>query len=158
MALQSRLAAGEPLGPPLAALDRLGVEAEPLAPLRAYAQAGAPTPTALARAFDGLAPGIRAGQRQAEGGMARRLLGEVQGLVTVRKVGEGRPGEADLSPVEAALAAGDLARALDAFADLPPAAREVGRNWSESVEARLAAGRAAEALVVRAVADLGVRR
>ena len=156
MALQSGLAAGEPLGAPLAALDRLGVEAKALAPLRPYAETGAPTLAALARALAQAAPAQNAGP--AQGGVAQRLLGEVQGLVKVRKVGESRPSGADLSQVEAALGAGDLARALEAFGDLPPAAQAAARNWRESAEARLAADRAAEALVGRAVADLGAGR
>jgi hypothetical protein len=155
MAMQSRLEAGEPLAAPLAALDRLGVEAQTLAPLRAYGETGAPTLADLARR---LAQAPAPPAKPASGGVAQRLLGEVQGLVKVHKLGESRPDAADLSQVEAALAAGDLAGALQAFAKLPPAAQAAAQHWRESAEARLAAGRAAEALVGRAVADLGAGR
>jgi hypothetical protein len=156
MALRDRLAAGEPLGATLGALDRLGVPAEALAPLRPYADKGAPTLAALARALnEGTAEQPASA---APGGVAQRLLGEVQGLVKVRKVGETRPRAADGSQVEAALAAGDLARALEAFAALPPAAQAAAQDWRENAEARLAADRAADALVDRAVADLGAGR
>jgi len=162
MALQNRLDAGAPLGALLAALDRLGVAADALAPLRPYAETGAPTLAALARGLDQARPQphVAAGAR---GGLAQRLLGEVQGLVSVRKVGESRQGEAgqgeaDLSRVEAALGAGDLAGALAAFAALSPATQAAARSWRDSAEARLAAGRAVEAIFGRAVADLGARR
>jgi len=155
MALQRRLEAGAPLGATLAALDRLGVPNEALAPLRVYAETGAPTLAALAHALAEATPAPRAGPAP---GVAQRLLGEVQGLVKVRKLGESRPSEADLSRVEAALSAADLAGALQAFADLPAAAQAAAQRWRESAGARLAAARAAEALVGRAVADLGAGR
>ncbi len=161
MALLRRFEAGEPVGAELAALDRLGAEASALAPLRPFAETGAPTPAALARSLTSLAPELSGGGRPApSGGVARRLLGEMQGLVKIRKVGESRADDATgaLSRIGDALEAGDLPRALSAFADLPPAAQAAAAAWRESAEARLAAGKAAEALVGRSVADLGARR
>ncbi len=163
MALLRRFDAGEPVGAELAALERLGAAPAALAPFKAYAQAGAPSKPALARAFEALAPQMLAAGRPtpaAPGDVARTFLAEVQGLVKIRRVGDSRQADVEgvMSRVADAVAAGDLARALGAVGELPPAAQATARDWSESVAARLAADRAAEAFFGRAVADLGAGR
>jgi hypothetical protein len=158
LALLRRLDAGEPLAAELAALEAAGAPPPALAPLRRYAEAGAPSPAALARAFAALAPQWLAAERPAAPGeVARTVLAEIQGLVKVRKAGDIRESDAKTiaSRVADALSAGDLAGALGAVGEMPPAAQAGAREWRDSVAARLAADRAAEALVARAVADLG---
>ena len=151
LALRDRLAAGEPLRDEIAALERLGVEPAALAPLRAYAERGAPSLLQLNQAFGELAPSLT----PASAGVWEWA----QGLVQVRKLGESRQAEVDNSvpQVEAALARGDLAVALAAMPTPPPAARDAARAWTDRVAARLAATNAAVELARRALADLGAR-
>src|SRR5579863_7539463 len=118
MALLRRFDAGEPVAAELAALDRLGAPPSALAPLRAYARTGAPSPAMLARAFEALEPKMLAAARPAPApaatDAARTILGEVQGLVKIRKVGESRQSDVEdvVSRAIDALAAGDLGRTL----------------------------------------------
>ncbi len=151
VALRDRLAAGEPLGDEIAALERLGVEPAALAPLRAYAERGAPSLLQLTQAFGELAPSLA----PAPAGVWEWA----QGLVQVRKLGESRQAEVEngVPQVEAALARGDLAVALVAMPPPPPAARDAARAWTDRVAARLAATKVAAELARRALADLGAR-
>ena len=163
MAMQRRLAAGEPLAAELAALERLGVAAASLAPLRVFADSGAQSPATFARAFEALAPSLLEASRPGDAAPAdpaRKILGAMEGLVKIRKVGESRPDDVagPVASIHAALAAGELARAAAELDGLPPAAREAARGFRESVAARLAADNAAAALVSNAVADLGAGR
>lgn len=151
LALRDRLAAGEPLRDELAALDRLGVEPAALAPLRVYAERGAPSLFQLSRAFGELAPSLAPA--------STGLWDWAQGLVQVRKLGESRQtdGAGGVPQVEAALARGDLAAALSVMPAPPPAARDAARAWMDKVAARLAATKAAAELAQRSLADLGAR-
>jgi hypothetical protein len=147
LALLQRFDAGEGFADQLAALERLGVEPAALNPLRPFAQNGAPSPAALAGKLADLSGRMTGLPRAA-------VLAEVVGLAKVRKVGGADAMEAT-ARMESALRAGDLARARAAFDDLPGPAQDVGRDWAREVEARLAAQKAAEALLGRAVAALG---
>ena len=150
LALQDRLAAGARLGDEIAALERLGVEPAALEPLRAYAERGAPSLSELTLAFGDLAPRLT-------GPASARLWQGMQGLVQVRKLGESHPAEATggVHQVEAALAHGDLEAALAAMP--PPAAQDAAGAWRQTVATRLAATKAASALLRSAIADLGAR-
>ena len=162
LAAERRLAAGEPLKPELDALDRLGVAAAALAPLRTYAESGAPSLAGSAAAFEVLAASWpdAAGASPAAADPAHKILGEVQGLVKIRKVGESpRDDVAErVSAIRADLAAGDFARAVADLDRLPPPARESALGLRDELAARLAADKAAAALVDDAVAALGAGR
>jgi hypothetical protein len=156
-ALRRRLAAGEPLGGELAALERLGVEPAALSPLRRFAASGAPTLASLAAALNGLAGAGGAGATP--GGLAARLWGELRGLVKSRKVGESREAEAEaFARARAALDRGDLAGALAELRKSPPPAQEAAQSWMEAAQARLTADDAVEALAREAAADFGAAR
>ncbi len=161
LALQARIRAGERYATELSALQTAGADAAMLEALRPYADSGVPTFAALLNLFREAAPRIDAAGRSApSGGVVDRLLGEVQGLVKVRKVGES-PGEDvdfDASRIAAALASGDLAGAIAAAESLPEAPRAAAADWTKAARARLEATKAADALAERSIADLGAAK
>ena len=159
VALEERLEAGAPFAQEWAGLSRLGADADRLAALKPYADAGAPKVAALAAAFAKLEPALTAAATPApppsDEGVVDRLLDHVRALVRVRKVGAaGEGAEGSLAVVAAALGRGDLAAALDAYARLPESARQAGADWAKSAAARQAASAAARGLRDDAVARL----
>ncbi len=158
LALRQRWRLGEPIGDELATLNRLGVDASALAPLRPFANSGAPSADALTRAFESVKPQLLVALRPPPpAGAVDRLFGEMQGLVKVRKLGESYGAEAGVPRVEAALARDDLDAALAAIGDWPSAGQDAARTATAAIEARRSADRAAEALARRAVAELSGR-
>jgi hypothetical protein len=161
LALQTRVRAGEPYSTELAALQTTGADAAAVEPLKPYAESGVPTFAALLSLFREAAPKIDAAGRPAlSGGVVDRVLGEVQGLVKVRKVGESPSAEAgvDASPIAAALASGDLAGAIAAAESLPGAPRAAAADWAKAARARLEAMKAADTLAERSIAELGAAK
>ena len=85
---EERLRAGEPLGPDVAALQHLGVDAAALAPLQAVA-GGAAANAALAASFSAVAPRVlAAASRKETGSVADRFLAHLHSLVQVRDLNE----------------------------------------------------------------------
>ena len=161
LALQSRIRTGERFATELSALQSAGADAAALEPLRPYADSGVPTFAALVSTFREVAPKIdAAGRPAASGGAVDRLLGEVQSLVKVRRVGETSATEtdADASRIAAALASGDLAGAIAAVDSLPEAPRAVAADWAKAARVRLETTKAADALAERSIADLGAAK
>lgn len=135
----------------VAALARDRAEMAPaLATLRPRAAQGIPTLAGLRARFDRLAvAALRAGAAPApDADVWDRIWSRVQGLVTIRRVGEvaGDTPAARISRAEAALARGDLAAAAKELAGLTGAAREAVAGWVGDAEARLAADAAVAAL------------
>ncbi|HTG24680.1 MAG TPA: uroporphyrinogen-III synthase, partial [Reyranella sp.] len=88
---------------------------EVAAALQPYAQAGVPSRAALAASFPAVAKAALADD-VADDSFGERLLGKVRSIVSLRRVGDDVPGdsaEAKLARAEAALDAGDLAKAVD---------------------------------------------
>ena len=157
ISLNARLNAGAPFAEELAALARLKADEGKLSALRPFADAGVPTPAALAVGFAKVAPSVIAAATPASGGgVMDRLLDHMRKLVRVRRLGEvaGDDVEALASRVSAALARGDLSAALDVYRRLPDAARQASADWGKAAEARQAATVAAEALRADAVGRL----
>jgi hypothetical protein len=157
ISLNARLNAGAPFAEELAALARLKADETKLSALRPFADAGAPTPAALAAGFAKVAPSVIAAATPASGGgVMDRLLDHMRKLVRVRKLGEvaGDDVEALASRVSGALARGDLSAALDVYRRLPDAARQASADWGKAAEVRQAATVAAEALRADAVGRL----
>ena len=143
--LEERLAAGAPLGPELAALERLGVDPAGLIALKAVVN-GAPTGAALAASFAAVAPKILAATSHGEqGSVADRFLAHIRGLVQVHDLTEtaGDDPSALVSQIEAACKRGDAGAALSVFAKLPKAAREAAGDWAAQANARQRGGRSA---------------
>ena len=161
LSLEQRLAAGAPFAAELAALSQLGVGADALAPLKPLAESGAPSLPALTANWAKVEPAVAAAAPPPERSGWDRLLDHMRALVRVRRVGEAAGGDASDPPVArigAALERGDLAAALDAFAQLPEASRAAGAPWADAAKARVAAAKAASALRADAIVGLAAAK
>jgi hypothetical protein len=151
-----RLHAGEPLGPDLAALKHLGVDAATLAPLEAVTN-GAPTNAALAASFSAVAPHVLAATSHPEtGSVTDRFLAHLHDLVKVRDLKEtpGDDPQALVSQIEASTRRGDIQGALASFDKLPEAARKAAGDWPTLARLRQAADAALQSIREQAIAGL----
>ncbi len=161
LSLDQRLAAGAPFAPELAALSQLGVGADALAPLKPFAESGAPTPAALAADWGKVEAKVAAAAAPADRSGWDRMVDHMRALVRVRRVGEAAgsaESELPVAQIGAALESGDVAAALEAFAKLPEAARAAGHAWAVSAQARDAAVRAATALRAEAIGRMATAK
>jgi hypothetical protein len=157
-ALADAVAAGRPFPAELQAVRAVGIEEAELAQLAPHAETGLPSRTELRRQFSGIAEGIRQAEAPApsDAGPLERLMHSARNIVEVRPAGP-QPGEsagAVASRIEAALAAGDLARALEEWQDLPEDARAASQDWAEEARAVLAGETLARRLRSEALARL----
>ena len=155
-AAEDRLRAGGPLGPDLAALQHLGVDAATLAPLQAVVN-GAPTNAALAASFSAVAPHVLAATAQeAKGSVTDRFLAHLHNLVRVRDLNEtaGDDPQALASQIEAESRRGDIRAALASFDKLPEAARQAAGDWPTLARARQAGDAALQLIREAAIAQL----
>jgi uroporphyrinogen-III synthase len=130
---------------------------EVAAALQPYAQAGVASRAALAAGFPAVAKAALADD-VADDSFGERLLGKIRSIVSLRRVGDDVPGdsvEAKLARAEAALDAGDLAKAVDLVKSLPPQTAKATSAWLARAEAHLAAKRAIDALAAQAISLLG---
>ena len=130
---------------------------EIVAGLQPLAAAGVAGRTALAASFPAVAKAALADDL-ADDSFGERLLGKLKGLVSLRRVGADVAGdtvEAKLARAEAALKAGDIAKAVTLVKSLPPQAAKATTAWLARAEAHLAAQRAVDQLAAHAVALLG---
>jgi uroporphyrinogen-III synthase len=133
---------------------------EVAASLQPYAQAGVASRAALAASFPAVAKAALADD-VADDSFGERLLGKVRGIVSLRRVGDDVPGdsvEAKLARAEAALDAGDLAKAVDLVKSLPTQTNKATQAWLARAEAHLAAKRAIDELAAHAISLLGAAR
>jgi hypothetical protein len=154
LSLEQRFGAGAPFAAELAALSQLGVGADALAPLKPFAESGAPSLAALAASWAKVEPAVAAAAPPPERSGWDRLVDHMRALVRVRRVGETAANDESEPPVArigAALERGDLAAALAAYAGLPEASRAAGAAWAETAKAREAAAKAATALRADAI-------
>jgi len=130
---------------------------EVAAALQPYAQAGVASRAALAASFPAVAKAALADDL-ADDSFGQRVLGKIRSIISLRRVGDDVPGdsvEAKLARAEAALDAGDLAKAVDLVKSLPPQTNKATQAWLARAEAHLAANRAIDALAAHAVSLLG---
>ena len=131
---------GEPFERQLDDVERLAPNARSLRTVRRYAQEGLPTDQALSERFQDAARRALAaeGREGAEGGFAR-LMANLRGLFTVRRVGEveGDTPSAIISRAEAALERDDLAAAVSELGALEGAAAEAFEPWMEDARAKV---------------------
>lgn len=127
--------------------------------LQPFAQKGVASRVALEAAFPAVAKAALADDL-ADDSMAERVMGKIRGLVSLRRVGDvpGDTTEARLARAEAALHAGDLAKAVDLVKSLPPQTAKATADWLARAEANLAAGRSVDQLAAHAVNLLGTAR
>ena len=133
---------------------------ESSAALQTYAQNGVASRPALVAEFPAVAKAALADDL-ADDSFGERLLGKVRALVSLRRVGndvEGDGTEAKLARAEAALEAGDLARAVALVKTLPAPTARATAGWLSRAQAHLAAKQAADQISSQAVTLLGSAR
>jgi len=161
LSLDQRFAAGAPYAAELAGLARLDVSADALAPLKPFAETGAPSLATLAARWASVEPAVAAAAPPPARSGWDRLFDHMRALVRVRRVGEAAendPAEPPAARVGAALQRGDLAAALEAYGQLPDAARAAGAAWAEAAKARATAAAAAAALRAEAIGRLAAAK
>lgn len=142
--LKATLDQGRPFETELAAVASALPKDTDLGALRAVAKTGAATRQALLAEFPPVARAMTARLDQpAEGDFVDSFLSNARSLVSIRQ-----PGESDaatpqgaLGRMEARVARGDLAGALEAYDSLPENVRAAGADWAAAARARLAADR-----------------
>jgi uroporphyrinogen-III synthase len=143
---------------PLAQGDaRLG---EVIASLQATAASGVPSRQALATEFPAVAK-MALADDLADDSLGERVLGKIRGLISLRRVGADVAGdsvEAKLARAEAALDAGDVAKAVELVKSLPPQTARAIASWLARAEIHLAARRTVDQLAAHAVTLLGAAR
>jgi uroporphyrinogen-III synthase len=130
------------------------------AALQPYAQAGVPSRASLAASFPAVAKAALADDL-ADDSFGERVLGKIKSIVSLRRVGadvEGDAVEAKLARAEAALNAGDVAKAVDLVKSLPPQTSKATAAWLARADTHLAAKRAVDQLAGYAVTLLGAAR
>ena len=133
---------------------------ESAAALQTYAQTGVASRPALVTEFPAVAKAALADDL-ADDSFGERLLGKVRALVSLRRVGndvEGDGTEAKLARAEAALEAGDLAKAVALVKTLPAPTARATAGWLSRAQAHLAAKQAADQISSQAVTLLGSAR
>jgi hypothetical protein len=162
--LSAALDSGLPFATDLGLLAPLAKDdaklAEIVAGLQPLAATGVDGRTTLAVSFPAVAKAALADDL-ADDSFGARLLGKLRGLVSLRRVGADVAGdtvEAKLARAEAALNAGDVARAVALVKSLPPQAAKATTAWLARADAHLAAQQAVDQLAAHAVALLGAAK
>jgi uroporphyrinogen-III synthase len=162
--LNAALESEQPFASDLALLGPLARDdktiAEQSAALQPLADKGVPSRAGLAADFPAMAKKAMADDL-ADDSFGQRLLGRLKALVSLRRVGPDVPGdtvEAKLARAEAALKAGDLARAVELVKSLPRQTGGATAGWLGGAEAHLAAQRAVDRLAAEGVTLLGAAR
>lgn len=162
--LSSAIDAGQPFASDLALLTPLiqgdAKLADAANALQRYAQAGVASRVALRADFPAVAKAAMA-EDLADDSFGERVLGKLKGVVSLRRVGDDVQGdsvEAKLARAEAALAVGDLDKAVGLMKSLPAPVGKATSGWLTRAEAHLEAKRAIDQLAAHAVSLLGTTR
>ncbi|ANC90597.1 hypothetical protein A6A40_00995 [Azospirillum humicireducens] len=158
--LRSSLSGGQPFQQDLQAVRALNIAdagvTQPLDAVAPYAAKGIPTRAQLTDRFQPLAGEIVRADIRGEGNSwIDSAVGKLSTLVTVRREGGGVVGtttDAVVARAEAALAAGNLAKAVEELSTLQGPAAQTAGPWLADAKARLAADQAARQLNDRAIA------
>ncbi|MBN9087704.1 MAG: uroporphyrinogen-III synthase [Reyranella sp.] len=164
--ISAALTAGQPFTQDLALLQPLAQGdargdtklTELIGVLQPHAK-GVTSRAALAAAFPAMAKRAMADDL-ADDSFWQRLLGKLKSVVSLRRTGDvpGDSVEAKLARAEAAINAGDIAKAVELVKSLPPQTSRATADWLARAEAHLAAQRAVDQLAAQAVALLGSAR
>ena len=154
--ISDALRAGTPLGPSLAALEKLGAASADTEVLKRFASGPALSPGALLSEFRPVAERILAEPARAADSLGDRLLRIADKIVTVRAVGDGSGNDVPglVGRIETGLGRGDALDAAATWERLPESARAVAPAWGERVKARAAADAAARRLAAESLAAL----
>lgn len=140
-ALKQAAAGSEPFATELAKLDDRDITAATRAALAPLAETGVPTQAELVAAFPTVASAIVSGEPTSDAGdgFFDRLASYGRNLVTVRTTGSQSGGgpAAIVSQMRAAVAAGDLAKALAERKALPAQGHASSQEWAAAVANRL---------------------
>ena len=134
--------------------------AEIVARLQPLAASGVASRASLAADFPAVAKAALADDL-ADDSFGQRVLGKIKAIVSLRRVGadvEGDGAEAKLARAEAALGAGDVAKAVGLVKSLPPQTSKAAAKWLAAAEAHLSAQQAVDQLAAHAVSLLGTTR
>ncbi len=162
--LSGALDSGLPFAGDLALLMPFGQSdsklAEIVARLQPLAASGVASRASLAADFPAVAKAALADDL-ADDSFGQRVLGKIKAIVSLRRVGadvEGDGAEAKLARAEAALGAGDVAKAVGLVKSLPPQTSKAAAKWLAAAEAHLSAQQAVDQLAAHAVSLLGATR
>jgi uroporphyrinogen-III synthase len=162
--LSAALESGLPFTTDLGLLAPLGQGdaklGEVIAALQAQAASGVATRQVLAAEFPAMAKAALADDL-ADDSFGERVLGKIRNLISLRRVGAdvaGETTEARLARAEAAIEAGDVAKAAALVKSLPPQTARATEKWLARAEGHLAARRAVDQLAAHAVTLLGASR
>ena len=156
--LRQKLDRGAPFRPEIAALEKLGTDAQRLAPLKGLAEKGAPGAQTLAQSFRQVASATaQAGQGEAPDNFLDRLTRNAASLVRVRPVGEatGEDPGALVSRIETALERGDVRSAVATWDQLPGSAKGPSREWADRARLRAEADASVRQILDEAIERLG---
>ena len=134
--------------------------AEIVTRLQPLAASGVASRASLAADFPAVAKAALADDL-ADDSFGQRVLGKIKAIVSLRRVGadvEGDGAEAKLARAEAALGAGDVAKAVGLVKSLPPQSSKAAAKWLAAAEAHLSAQQAVDQLAAHAVSLLGATR
>jgi len=138
--LRQAAASGESFAADLAMLKALGLDGDDVAALEPLAKRGAPTVSALQAAFPPVADAILSATAEIDpdAGFLDRLVAFGEGLVTIRPTAPiaGDTPAAIVSRMQAAVAKGDLATALEERQNLPEAGQSVSASWAAAASDR----------------------
>jgi hypothetical protein len=162
--VSAAVAAGQPFATDLALLTPLAQGdaklTELIAALQPLAAKGVASRASLAASYPAMAKAALADDL-ADDSFWQRLLGKLKALVSLRRVGADVPGdsaEAKLARAEAAIDAGDIAKAVELVKSLPPQTSRATADWLARAEAHLTAQRSVDLLAAQAVSMLGSAR
>lgn len=113
---------------------------EALQAIDATADEGIPSQTELTERFDALALAAMTPKASDDASFNQRMMANLSGLVTIRKVGEqqqGKTTEAVLARAEAQLKQGALEAAVSELEALPETAKNGFKDWLEQAKLRL---------------------
>ncbi len=162
--LSAALDSGLPFVSDLALLAPLaqgdGKLAEIVAMLQPLAASGVASRAALTADFPSVAKAALADDL-ADDSFGQRLLGKIKAVVSLRRVGADVAGdsvEARLARAEAALDAGNIAKAAELVKTLPAQTARATATWRARAETHLATQQAVDRLAAHAVSLLGTAR
>lgn len=153
--LKAAVDRGTPFTTELDTYASLAPDAPEIAALRGLAAGGAPTRAEIGRGMNATADAmVQAGRTvDPDAGFFDRLWQSAQSLIKVRPVGEieGSGVPATVARIEAAVSAGDYARALSEYETLPADAKTAGAAFMDKVRTRLAADQAVDTALAAAL-------
>lgn len=153
--LKAAVERGTPFATELDTYASLAPDAPEIAALRELAAGGAPTRAEIGRGMNAAADAmVQAGRTvDPNAGFLDRLWQSAQSLIKVRPVGEieGTGVPATVARIEAAVTAGDYAKALAEYETLPADAKAAGAAFMGKVRTRLAADQAVDKALAAAL-------